>query len=138
MPSPSRRGFLATASSLAVGAVAGCLGGDVPDGDVEVGPGASQVFKPREYAVSVGDTVTWTFASAGHNVSAVPDHGDPVSLPDGAEPFASYPLDDDDARFRTDPRGDTFEHTFETPGEYTYVCVPHIRSRMIGTIVVEE
>jgi len=33
--------------------------------------------------------------------------------------------------------GDTYEHTFETPGTYEYVCIPHESSEMTGTIVVE-
>jgi plastocyanin len=66
----------------------------------------------------------------------VPDHSDEVSIPPGADPFASYGVDG--SSMSTDEQGSTYEYTFETPGEYTYVCVPHVGVGMIGTIVVEE
>jgi plastocyanin len=34
------------------------------------------------------------------------------------------------------PQGETYEHTFETPGEYRYVCVPHAPT-MAGRVSVE-
>jgi peptide/nickel transport system substrate-binding protein len=40
-------------------------------------------------------------------------------------------------RFETLAAGETFEHTFETAGEYRYVCVPHAGVGMQGTVVVE-
>ncbi|PSQ09851.1 hypothetical protein BRC93_11690 [Halobacteriales archaeon QS_5_70_15] len=59
----------------------------------------------------------------------------PVSLPDGAEPFASYsPGDDPDVTLVE--RGGTYEHTFEVAGEYTYVCIPHADSGMMGTLLI--
>lgn len=133
----SRRTVLRMLGLAAAGS-AGCMGGstDVPDGDVMVGPGGSLRFEPAEYTVGVGETVTWSFASPGHNVCCVPDHSGKVSLPDGAEPFASYGVDGNPVS--TDEKGTTYEYTFETPGEYTYVCVPHVRSGMIGTVVVEK
>jgi plastocyanin len=147
--SVDRRTVLRTTGAAVAGvALAGCSGGgdDTPaDGNdddgggsntVAVGPDGSLAFDPDEITVSVGDTVTWEFESAGHNVSAYPDHGDPVSLPEGAEPFGSDGVADD--QYATISQGETFEHTFETAGEYTYVCVPHIGSDMIGTVVVEE
>lgn len=139
MQDPSRR-RLVQSLGVAVGAgLAGC--GNAPEptptnqGDVQVGPDGANVFAPAELTVSVGETVTWYFASPGHNVSAVPDHAPRVSLPEGAEPFASYGADG--SPNRTETRGVTYEHTFETPGEYTYVCVPHVRLGMVGTVVVE-
>lgn len=139
----SRRALLrSTAGVTALGAasaLAGCSGGsdcsvDGADATVVSGPGQSLIFEPEEVTVEVGDTVGWCFESAGHNVSAVPEHSDVVSIPDGAEPFASY---DGDATFQTLPAGETYTHTFETPGEYTYVCVPHETQGMVGTVVVE-
>jgi plastocyanin len=104
------------------------------DVGVTAGPGGANVFEPERVTVSAGDTVGWCFESAGHNVSAVPEHSDRASIPDGAEPFASY---EGGAKFRTVGTGETYAHTFETPGEYTYVCVPHATQGMVGTVVVE-
>jgi plastocyanin len=105
------------------------------DADVEVGPGTELAFDPVSLTVPVGDTVTWWFASADHNVACDPAEDDVAELPDGAEPFASY---DGDDRYHTEPEGTTFDHTFSTPGTYVYVCVPHIPHGMVGEIVVTE
>lgn len=102
--------------------------------EVAVGPNGDFVFDPEEVTVSTGETVTWTFESASHNVECNPEQADEASLPDGADPFASYEGDD---RFAVNDEGTTFEHTFDTAGEYTYICVPHVASDMIGTVVVE-
>jgi len=123
--------------AVGIGAVAGLAGcslgsGNVPDGDIEVG---TNYFDPDSLTVEVGETVTWAFADPGHNVCGDPDDHDDVSIPDGAEPFTSY---DGDNRGATVDAGETYEHTFETPGEYHYVCVPHAAVGMQGDIVVEE
>lgn len=106
-----------------------------PDADVAVGPQNSLAFAPDSLTVSVGEEITWRFDSTGHNVACVPDHSDEAQLPDGAEPFASY---DGDNKYSADPVGSTFSHTFETPGTYAYVCVPHEMSGMVGEIEVTE
>jgi plastocyanin len=134
------RSLTATAAVGGAGTLAGCSGGsdcevEGADETVVTGPGNSLIFEPERVTVEVGDTVGWCFESAGHNVSAVPDHSDEVSIPADAEPFASY---DGDRKFETDAVGETFSHTFETPGEFTYVCVPHETQGMIGTVVVES
>ena len=102
---------------------------------VAAGPNQELVFEPEEITVSTGDTVTWEFQSPNHNVSAYPDMHERISIPDGADGFGSMPADGD--RFETEPEGETFEHTFETTGEFTYVCVPHAAADMVGTVVVE-
>lgn len=144
-----RRTLLGALAGASLAGIAGCSGdgsgGDGGDGggdsgvetdEVAVGPGGSFVFDPESIVVSTGTTVTWTFESPTHNVSCVPDHdpSDAVSLPDGAEPFASY---EGNERFTTDEEGETFEHTFEVAGTYDYVCVPHVGSGMVGTVEVE-
>lgn len=136
--------MLKSTGALALGTLlAGCGGGD-GDGDgggggddntIEVGPGGSLTFEPDELTVSTGTTVTWTFESASHNVSAWPDMHEKVSIPDGAEGFGTMPEDGD--AFATVAEGETFQHTFETAGSYTYVCVPHASANMVGTVVVE-
>jgi plastocyanin len=109
------------------------------DGDVavvDVGPSGQYFrFVPERVEIPVGGTVRWEFKSAGHNVSCRPEVARQVSLPEGAEPFSSYP---EGESFRVVSEGETYEHTFETPGEYTYVCVPHVGEGMIGTVVVTE
>jgi plastocyanin len=139
--SVSRRKFLASTGVAAVAAVAGCGGGgDGGDGGgdgntVIAGPGGDLVFDPEEITVSTGETVTWEFDSPNHNVSAWPDMHDEVDIPEGADGFGSMEQGGD--AFETVPEGETYSHTFETTGEFTYVCVPHAGSGMIGTVVVE-
>jgi plastocyanin len=138
----SRRDYLRSLGAVGlVGAVAGCTAFSSEEetstgADIVVGPDGRTVFDPEEFTASVGDTVEWYFDSPTHNVSAVPDHSQEVSIPDGAEPFASYGVDGN--RGETEPADATFSHTFETPGTYTYVCVPHVRVGMVADVVVEE
>ncbi|WP_435077106.1 plastocyanin/azurin family copper-binding protein [Halococcus sp. AFM35] len=112
-------------------------GGSATGGETTVaaGPNGRLVFEPTAVEVGVGDTVVWEFKSAGHNVSAVPKDSEKVSIPNGAKPFASYESGD---LYAVVPEGETYEHTFETPGEYTYVCIPHVASGMVGTVTVTE
>ncbi|MCG1004573.1 MULTISPECIES: plastocyanin/azurin family copper-binding protein [Halobacterium] len=155
----SRRRFLASTAVVGAAALAGCSsgGGDGGGGGgggeetteaqteqasddssgnvVTVGPGGQLAFEPDEITVSTGDTVTWEFASPSHNVCAYPEMNDKVSIPEGASGFGTMEQGGD--AFALVSQGETFEHTFETPGEYTYVCVPHATSNMVGTVVVE-
>ena len=140
MTDVSRRSLLRSTVPAAFGLFAGCSSTESDDGstetdagDIVVGPGGAYAYDPEEYTVSVGETVTWSFASPSHNVSCVPEDNRQVSLPDGAESFASY---GDGNPGETVPQGETYEHTFETAGEYTYVCIPHARQGMVGTVVV--
>ncbi|AZH26745.1 plastocyanin/azurin family copper-binding protein [Haloplanus aerogenes] len=107
------------------------------DATITVGPGGSLEFDPETTAISQGDTVEFVFDSGGHNVSGHPDAHPKVSLPEGAEPFASYDISGDDINhISLNKAGSTYRHTFETTGEYTYVCVPHAASGMIGHLTV--
>lgn len=139
--SVSRRKFLASTGVAAAAAVAGCGGGgdggdSGGDGNTVIaGPDGDLVFDPDEITVSTGETVTWEFDSPNHNVVAWPDMHNEVSIPEGAEGFGSVEQGGD--AFETMPQGETYSHTFETTGEFTYVCVPHAGSGMIGTVIVE-
>lgn len=136
-----RRTFLRAAGASTLAALAGCVGGgdsstpESDDDEVLVGPNRNFSFYPDPLTVSTGTTVTWTFQSTNHNVSCKPENWDSASLPDGAEPFASY---EGENSFQTVPEGETYERTFEVPGTYEYICVPHVNSGMVATLVVEE
>lgn len=114
-------------------------GDDADDGipenaDVVAGPEGAWRFEPEEIEVNVGDTVVWYFASRGHNVTSHPDADPKCENPEGAEPFKSY---EGDNHMSVNDVESTFSHTFETPGEYTYVCVPH-STQMVGQVTVTE
>jgi plastocyanin len=136
----SRRKVLAATGVATVTALAGC-GGDGDDGDepegntVLAGPNNEFVFEPEELTISAGETVTWEFRSPNHNVCAYPEMHNRVDIPSDADGFGSMEAGGD--KFATMEEGDTYEHTFESTGEFTYVCVPHAASDMIGTVVVE-
>ena len=68
--------------------------------------------------VEVGQTVTWTPDSKGHNVQF-------VSVPEGVEKVKSK-------------LSNEFSYTFEQEGVYLYVCTPHASMGMIGMVIVGE
>ncbi|WP_225332714.1 plastocyanin/azurin family copper-binding protein [Halomicrobium urmianum] len=135
-----RRGALAAGATV-VGSLAGCLGSgseaelDREQNEVLAGPRDSLAFRPETLTVPAGTTVTWSFESRNHNVACDPDELARTALPEGADPFTSY---EGDSTYETEAVGATFEHTFEVPGSYDYVCVPHVTSGMTGTIEVED
>jgi plastocyanin len=95
-----------------------------------VSEGDARRFEPAALTVTRGTTVTWQHVSgSGHtgttDRSKVKD-GARVALPAGAAAWDSGTLSD----------GRTFTYTFEVPGTYQYVCVPHEDRGMVGTIVV--
>ncbi|USZ72747.1 cupredoxin domain-containing protein [Natronosalvus halobius] len=69
------------------------------DETITVDPDGDRRFEPDALEIGLGDTVEWQFEEEGHNVTAHPDASDNTSVPEGAEPFASYDLssgEDDD------------------------------------------
>ena len=68
--------------------------------------------------IDVGQTITWTPDSKGHNVQF-------VSVPEGVEKVKSK-------------LSKAFSYTFEQEGVYLYVCTPHASMGMIGVVVVGE
>jgi len=104
------------------------------DVTIEVGPDGNYLsFVPTRVRLSVGDTVKWVFKSSGHNVCGHPSDNPKVEIPDGAEPFGSHPPDNAQG---VDQPGSTYTHTFDTKGEYTYVCILHAHNGMIGHLTV--
>jgi plastocyanin len=87
-------------------------------------------FDPGEVTVRAGETVEWRNASnIRHTVTADPDDAadpDHVALPDTADPFDSGLIDP----------GGVWRRTFDVPGTYTYFCIPHESTGMVGKIIV--
>ena len=143
-----RRAYLAAVGTAASAGLAGCLSvlstaEDDPcaGDDCHIGMSRNE-FLPAEYEVAVGETVVWKNTSgADHTITAAEN-----SLPDGAAYFATGGYEDEETAREAwhDERGgrlgtrETFEHTFEVPGTYHYVCIPHERGGMVGTVVVTE
>ncbi|AUV81124.1 halocyanin domain-containing protein [Salinigranum rubrum] len=91
--------------------------------EVEVGAqgnGGTFAFAPPAVRVSPGTTVTFNWTSNTHNVLV-------EQQPDGGGWEGHAPIEN---------TGFTYEHTFETPGVYTYYCEPHLSLGMKGAVVV--
>jgi halocyanin-like protein len=91
--------------------------------EIEVGAqgnGGTFAYAPPAVRVSPGTTVTFDWTSNTHNV-LIEDQ------PDGAGWEGHEPIEN---------TGFTYEHTFETPGVYTYYCEPHLSLGMKGAVVV--
>ncbi|OLZ41463.1 halocyanin [Natrinema saccharevitans] len=144
----NRRAYLATVGTASAVGLAGCSSAlSVFDDDACTGEdchiGMTRTeFRPDSYEVSVGETVVWKNTSeADHTVTAIES-----SIPDGADYFATGGFEDQGTAYEAwhNDRGgrlssrETFEHTFEVPGTYDYVCIPHERAEMVGEIVVTE
>lgn len=105
-------------------------------GEVTVGFTINLRFDPEDLVIPVGTTVRWTNNSPmPHTATGDPgqnpvNESNPeyVTLPDGAEPWGSELLQP----------GDEYAHTFDVPGHYDYICIPHVMAGMRGTITVEE
>lgn len=142
-PRMNRRSVLASGALALSGALSGCLAvfnsasGEGSDYDVGM---ADSAFEPSEVTVSVGETVVWKNTSGrAHTVTAY-DSG----IPESGRYFASGGFEDEQAARDAWQRGaggivsgDTYEHTFQTEGEFEYVCIPHERQGMVGSVVVE-
>ena len=124
----SRRDFLraATGGAAAAGGVAVTSGSAAAQAaTVTVGPGGDLVFEPATVYVAAGETVKWEWDSDNHNIVV-------ESQPDGANWEGT-----EGAENQTYNAGHSYEHTFETKGEYQYVCFPH-KPGMAGKVVVNE
>lgn len=63
-------------------------------------------FRSASQSIGVGDSVIWNFVTAGHTSSSVAGQ---------AERWDSGTAD----------AGTTFRRTFNRPGRYQYICIPH-------------
>jgi plastocyanin len=82
-------------------------------------------FMPSSISITQGETVNWTWAGPDTNHSVTSKSGQ-------AESFDSDPGKTPSSLDH--PPGDTFSHTFNTPGTFTYLCKVH--SFMTGKVVV--
>lgn len=134
-----RRTYLATLGAGALVGFTGCAA----FGDVEYDIGmTANGFTPETYEATVGETVVWrNTSSRGHTVTAYQN-----AIPDDAEYFASGGYESEEAArdsWHRDLGGNidvqgTYRSTFEVPGEYNYVCIPHERGGMVGVVVVTD
>ncbi|MXR22286.1 plastocyanin/azurin family copper-binding protein [Halobacterium bonnevillei] len=146
-----RRAFLAAGASVTA-ALAGCIGPSLSSSDYDIGmqsnafvpdPGVEGTDVPT-FEAAAGDTVVWANSgSRNHTVTGYDD-----GIPEGAEYFASGGFDNEQAARDAWANsidgggvvkpGETYEHTFEVPGDYYYVCIPHEDAGMLGKIVVTD
>lgn len=92
-------------------------------------------FDPDVLTIATGTAVTWTNNSPmPHTATGDPEqnpvaasHPEYITLPEGAAPWGSDMLQP----------GDSYTYVFDAPGEYKYICIPHVMSGMRGTIMVE-
>jgi plastocyanin len=99
---------------LALGSASPAVAADLP---VEV---VDYEFLPAERRIALGDTVIWSFTNGGHTTTAARGQ---------ADKWNSGPA--------TSEAGTTYQKTFNTPGRFQYICIPHA-SFMKGTIEVGE
>lgn len=121
---------IATAAAVLVAAWTTTATAQEPAATVEMTE--ENTFEPRDVVIEAGQAVEWTNpSSVVHTVTADPDKADDpdnVSLPEGAEPFDSGDVES----------GGTYSRTFDVPGTYRYVCLPHEFIGMIGTVEVTD
>jgi plastocyanin len=82
----------------------------------------SNQFVPPSLTIKAGETVTWTWAGGTHTVTSGTSCVSDKAYTSGLKSSA----------------GDTFTHTYATPGTFEYFCEPHCASAgMKGTIIVQ-
>lgn len=88
-------------------------------------------FDPKGIVVVPGTTVRFINESGSHGSTAYhPDaDGQPLRIPDAAEPWDSPIYTESDRRF---------EVTLEVEGVYDYYCPPHESMGMVGRIIVGD
>ena len=124
--------LLAILSMLAIGASANISVFAQSDKvQATIVPGASTLtdtsYSPNPIEVSVGQTIVWTNDdSAFHTVTS-----GSAGSPDAGKAFDSGLA----GPTALTTKGKTFEHKFDTAGEYPYFCTLH--PAMVGTVIVK-
>ena len=78
----------------------------------------SFAFAPANIVIDAGTTVTWTnYDSVAHTVTSAGG---------------------DDLKSGLFGKGETFRHTFDTPGEFRYYCEPHPNMKGLVTVLALE
>lgn len=150
----NRRGYLAGLAGASIATFIGYTALGDPDGallgSTEYDIGMSRnAFEPTRYETTVGEPVVWKNTSeAYHTVTA---YESAIFDEEGATYFATGGYNDEETARAAywDRMGgslatrETYEHTFEVPGTYSYFCVPHEIDgngdvKMVGSVVVEE
>src|SRR5262245_38324350 len=85
-------------------------------------------FTPPKANISVGDTVRWTWFSNGHSVTSGP--------PCLADSQYCSPDDTSCSPGTLSNSGFVYEHTFSTPGVFSYHCLSHCIIGMTGVVNV--
>ena len=89
-------------------------------------------FTPENPTISPGDTIIWVNDGALPHTATDKPGTAAISennvLPEGAEPWDSGLLD----------TGERFTLVLTVPGDYTYLCIFHEATGMIGKITVKE
>jgi plastocyanin len=87
-------------------------------------------FVPKQIEVAAGEKVTWrNVGKVAHTVTADKSKvADPslVSVPAGTKEWDSGFVGE----------GESFSRSFDKPGTYRYVCIPHEGAGMVGSVVV--
>lgn len=101
-----------------------------PDVTVTINDDGS--FQPASVTIKAGQTVEWKNAGrSAQTVTADPtmaSNKSHVALPSSAQPWDSGPLN----------AGKTYQHTFKTPGDYTYFTVTFERAGRTGHVTVKS
>jgi plastocyanin len=102
-----------------------------PGGEAVVDMNDQLAFEPKEIEVSAGEKVTWRNAGkVAHTVTADKSKAaDPalVSVPAGTKEWDSGFVGE----------GESFSRTFQKPGTYRYICIPHEGAEMVGSVVAK-
>jgi plastocyanin len=89
-------------------------------------------FVPEKATIKVGDTVEWqNTGKVLHTVTNNPTNA--INKADTSSPAGTKPFD---SGFMAP--GAKYSFTFTVPGTYKYICLPHQKDAMIGTIIVSK
>ncbi len=121
------------AGGMVVGAgVAGVAGAAQDTTIAAVGDATEGQWDKREVTMQTGDTVTFAFPGAGHNVGAINTSEKDPRWKANNEPGGWF--EPGPTRFDAAQVGTRYDFTFYKSGTYDYICVLH--PNMTGTITV--